>query len=74
MIEQGDDSADAEDRQHGAESDAYEVTGEEQADRNRDADVAQVEAVLRKADRFTDAVSDRLDDAIAGIRDDPHIQ
>ena len=50
------------------------MSGEEQADGDGNADVAEVEAVLRKSDRLMYAVRNSLYNAVSGVRDDPHVQ
>ena len=46
----------------------------DEADSNGDADIAKVEAVLRKAHGFMNAVCNGLYNAVSGVRDDPHVQ
>ena len=50
------------------------MSGEEQADGDRDADVAEVKAVLRKSDRLMYAIRNSLYNAVSGVRNDPHVQ
>ena len=47
---------------------------ENHADRDGDADIQQIEAILRKANRAVNTVRDRLHDSVSGIRDNSHIQ
>lgn len=74
MVKRGNASAYTQDRQYGTQSHTHQVSGEEQADGNGDADIAEVEAVLRKSYGLMDAVRNCLYNAVSGIRDDPHVQ
>lgn len=74
MIKHGNASAHAQNRQCGSQSHTYQMPDEKQADSNGDADIAEVEAVLRKAHGFMNAVCNGLYNTVTGVRDDPHVQ
>ena len=74
MIKYGNASAHTQDRQYGTQSHTYQMPGKKQADGNSNADVAEVEAVLRKAHGLADAVCNGLYNAVSGVRNDPHVQ
>ena len=49
------------------------MSGKEQADSDSNTDIAEVEAVFRKAYGLVNAVCDGLHDAVPGVWDDSHI-
>lgn len=74
MIKHGNASAHTQDRQYGTQPHTYQMSGKEQADGDSNADVAEIEAVLRKAYGLVDAVGNGLYNAVSGVRYDPHVQ
>ena len=74
MVERRDHTADADDRDHGANAHARQPAGESKADRQRHADVAHIKAVFGKAHALAHRIRDRLHDPIARIGHQPHVE
>ena len=74
LIKERDHTAHAKDSYNGSYADSDQMMRENHADRDGDADIQQIEAILRKADRAVNTVRDRLHDSVSGIRDNSHIQ
>lgn len=74
MVEQGDHPAHPDHRQQGTQADAHRPAHGQQADGGGQGHVAQVEAVLAQAHAPARPVGDGLDDAVAGVGDQAHVQ
>lgn len=74
LIKERDHTAHAKDSYNGSNADSDQMMRENHADRDGDADIQQIEAILRKANRAVNTVRDRLHDSVSGIRDNSHIQ
>ena len=74
MIEHSDYPPHTDHSDHGAQTDACEMSGKQQADRNGEGDIQKVKTVFGKSHFPAGAVRDGLDDAVPRVGDHAHVQ
>ena len=73
MVKNGDDTSYANHGEHGAEADAQKRVAVEKPDQAGERNAAKVKAVLAEAELTAAAAGDAVDNAVAGVRNQLHI-